>query len=699
MEKVESVNSTFQPERVEALRTRFLRYKTIFLAYWWIVALTTGIGLAVQGWFAFTRPPVYQSQGRILVSGRITVPEGSLYNEEAMNFFGTQIELMNSAEVRNKAATQVQSRRPDLTPVPVSIEIMQVPRTSVFVLTATGSSPEYVKAYLDAVMQSYIEKRASIVSTKSQNTLSAITDELNRMEKELRNQEDDLYKWQKENNLVFQQTESNATAQRLARLNEELANLQIEYNMLDQLTIEQNLDRMNLPGGTEPAGGEQNVATIGSVANINMSGAPQEYMAARQKLILLEARLEQVLATRRPDHPVVKDVQEEIKQQKRLMGVLRDQTVEQFQSKKESLAIRIRNLQNEVTKYERLALDLSGKLGYHDRLQAKVARQKALYDKLVASVQSVDVNSNIQQDFVEVMEYASPPTFRIVDVARELTTGGMLGALVGAGILFGLGLLDDRIMSLAELQSVFEEEVVGIIPKMPEGQSLLTSEGVEQSALAEAFRNIRSWLLLSPWEGGRPKTIVLTSAIPEEGKSTVSANLAITLAATGAEVLLVDADLRRGKMHKLFQVNLEPGLGDALSGEVPFDQIIYSVDIEHLHVVPRGPYPEQSTETFFDKTLTYFYNQVVPKFDYVVIDTGPTLAVDDTSALASKADIVLMVVRSSFTGTRLVRKALSLLNARHANVEGLIFNCVEQSSADYPYYHYDFDAEGKRTKK
>ena len=696
------VSQPFKPERADTIRSKVDRYRRIATSFWWIPAVTISVGLAVQAWHSLTSPITYQSVARILVSGKIALPENGMYNEEAVNFFGTQEELMQSAEVRRRATARVQSLRPDLSPVSVSIQVSQIPRTSIFVLVASATQPDYVKAYLNATMEEYIALRRGIFNEKSQTTLTAITDELARVETELRRGEDELLDWKRKNNLVFLQEEGTSAGGYLATLNHELALLESEYNLIGKLDEEQNIDRAaDLHKVTVP------VSEAASTADgkrdflvATGAGAPAEsYLAVKRRNYILEASREQLLENHLKSHPKIKEIEEEIRQNKKLLEVYRLQAVEQLVSKRRTLEAQISNTKNQIAQWEVKALDLSRRMGEFDRIKSKVDREKSLYDRLLANVQNVDVNANIQQDILSVMEYATPPGVRIQSLARDLATGGMMGAGVGLGILLLIGALDDRVFSISELQTIIEDEVVAIIPKVPDGQQIIKVNEDDNPGLFESYRKLRSWILFTDWENGPPKSILIASAMPGEGKSTIALNLATCLAASGTRTLLVDADLRRGRLHSQLGIEQDPGLGNVLNDDVPVEKAIHATEITNLWFVPRGYYGTKGSEIFLSTTLDHFLAEVEKKFDAVIFDTSPVLAVDETSILAGKVDVALVAVRCGMTSLRLAKRSIAHLVSRRALIGGVVYNAVDASSHEYPYYNYYYSHKtGKKPK-
>ena len=209
----------------------------------------------------------------------------------------------------------------------------------------------------------------------------------------------------------------------------------------------------------------------------------------------------------------------------------------------------------------------------------------------------------------------------------------------------------------------------------------------ERYTYAEAFRSLRSSLIFMPNQA-ELKTILITSAIPNEGKSTIASNLAITMAAAGARVLLVDADLRRGDIAPLFDIDGRIGLSNILRGEVTWEDATQRCKYPTLALIPRGPVTNQSGELLLKPSITRLLDGLKDKFDLVIFNTAPILATDDTPTLAPNFDGTLMVVRAQFTSARLTKNALNALYQRQVNVLGLILNCVDTEMPDYYYYRY-----------
>src|SRR3954449_1966013 len=223
--------------------TRLHRYKALLLRRWWIPLLTICLGLFVQAWLIYQTPPSFLSMSKMMLAGKLNISQSAVYSEDSVNFYGTQIQLMQSAEVRRSAEALVRSTHPEMQPVLVDITVAQKPRTSIFDLVAIGSTPDYTQAYLNAVMQKYLDFKKGMRENQGSTVTTAITEQLIQVEKDLRGAEDEMIEFQKQNNIGFIQEEGNSAAAYLVKLNQQYASLKTEYELLEKLDLDQNLDR------------------------------------------------------------------------------------------------------------------------------------------------------------------------------------------------------------------------------------------------------------------------------------------------------------------------------------------------------------------------------------------------------------------------------------------------------------------------
>jgi capsular exopolysaccharide synthesis family protein len=293
---------------------------------------------------------------------------------------------------------------------------------------------------------------------------------------------------------------------------------------------------------------------------------------------------------------------------------------------------------------------------------------------------------------MSILEPASVAWMTKAGAAQKLAQAIFLAVAAGLGLILLVKSFDDRVLSLEELTESFDIEAVGQIPEMTrrrqKGELPLVELDDERHGFAESFRSLRSSLLFRSDGAQQPRAILVTSASPNEGKTTVSANLARTLAFAGSRVLLVDADMRRGSLHKMMGVPQSPGLSDCLKGDCSSSGLIRPTQINQLSIIPTGTHQHHSSELLLNARFDELLQEIRAQFDYIIFDSPPVFATDDATTLGPKLDGVMFVVRSAHTRASLVRRALSLLEQRNARLLGLIFNRANASARSYYYYKY-----------
>src|SRR5438874_1342850 len=561
-----------------AFITRLHRYKALLQRRWWIPVLTICLGLFVQAWLIYQTPPSFQSISKMMLAGKLNISQGAVYSEDSVNFYGTQIQLMQSQEVRHSAEQLVRSTHPEMQPVQVEITVMQKPRTSIFDLVAIGTTPDYTQAYLNAVMQKYLDFKKGMRENQGSTVTTAITEQLIQVEKDLRGAEDEMIEFQKQNNIGFIQEEGNSAAAYLVRLNQQYAQLKTEYDLLSLLDLDQNLDRAQ--GKNDMPSAPNSQANDDKAPGMAFSdvGPEADYLKAKQSLQLLKAERETLSKDLRPRHPKIIKLNDEITKQEKLIELYRQDTVEKLDTRRKSIGKQMENLQGNIKEWDAKALDLAQRLAQFNRIKSKAERLKTLYDRLTNSLKDVNVSQSVDSgDQVSIMEMASGP---------------------------------------------------------------------------------------------------------------VSANLAITMALSGARTLLVDGDLRRGALREAFGVSSKIGFSEVLKQEVNWQEVVVPTTYPNLFLLPRGKTLGQPSEHLLRDSTDALLRDMYNHYDYIIIDSSPVLAADDSTSLAPKIDATLFVVRLSYTSARLTRKSLELLYNRQVNVPGVILNYVDTSLPEYYYYQY-----------
>jgi capsular exopolysaccharide synthesis family protein len=679
------------------LRARLIRYRMLFRKYWWVVLFGGALGVGIASWLVATKKVVYVSTARMLVSGKINLPEGGSFSEEMSQFMSTQGELMRDEAVRNRAEARVRTKSAETRISPIALTVEPIPKTSIFLLTATGEEPGYTQQFLDAILSEYIATRREMRTQKGEFAASAIDEEIERVSIDLRKEEDRLLAFQRENKTGFLEQEGNAAAAFLSKLNTRLAELKNESQLLGFLEIDQQIARER-----KGAAGETGALREGDPRSVPASTPMLEYERARQKIEVLRAERSGYARDLLPKHPIMVELDEQIAQQQQLLDTFRQQSADELNRRRDAATLEIRNLETTIKEWETKAAANSERLNQYAAIQTGITRLRSQLETLGRSKGNIEITRNVDQEIISVRQKASIAQPDRPGVLPMLLKGLMVGLCMGFVGLIVISLFDDRVDSVVDFRATCEERLLATIPHVshPAGTAGITHLMRDdlRHSFVESLRSLRSSLLFLPFDGAPPSSFLITSAVPNEGKSTIALNFAITMAMFNVRVLLVDGDLRRGELHEAFGLPNEAGFGDVLNGACALERAVRPTKIPGLSLLSRGSTVRNPGELFLGTEADAFLKTAAAQYDYVIIDSAPVTAADDTSSLAPKVDATLFVFRFAASSVRISTKALDTLHERQVNVLGIVCNDVNESLQDYYYYRHTEYYGGKKER-
>ena len=581
-----------------------------------------------------------------------------------------------------------------------SLQVALVPNTRIIEIRYRNADKNLAARIVNTLANTYVEQN---FKTRFESTMQAsdwLSKQLVDLQIKVETSQEKLVKYQKEHEILGIDEKQNITTAKLDELNRELTSA--ESARMEK----ESIYHLVQSGDSDSIAAAANVdgAARGSSANSALLEKLREQQAD------LKIQVAQLNTQFGPSYPKLAQLNSQLKE-----------VDTEIQTEMRKVAARLRG-------------DYLAAVQRETMLRSALEKQKQEANKLNESAieysllkRDVDANRTLSEGLLERLKEAGVTAglrsnnFRIVDVARVPTTPAgpnlprnlafalALGLSTGIGLAFLLESMDNTVRTPEQAQTISALPSLGMIPlgsrsaREIGGREKLalasSKEAVElvtksrpRSQMAESYRALRTSLLLT-FAGGPPKVILITSALPEEGKTTTSVNSAIVLAQKGTRVLLIDADLRRPSIHKTLGMGPQLGLSNVLTGTATLQQaIIPSTILPELFILPAGTPPPNPAELLASTKMKDALEELRKQYDHIVIDSPPTLSVTDAVVISTSADAVVLVIRSGHTTKPALRRARDILLQVNARVCGVLVNAVDLNSPDY-YYHYEYQGK------
>lgn len=593
-----------------------------------------------------------------------------------------------------------------------NLDIAQ-PRGSSRVVTVeyTSTDPNLAANFPNMLAQEFIDQGIELRIQAAHRLSAWLTKELEQSRKNLQNSEDALQRYGQSAGLLFTDDKNSVAETRLKQLQEELSKAQAD-RMFKQSTYE--LVRKANPD---------------ALAQMVGNPAFQEYQV---KLTDLRRQLAEAQALMKPTHYKVKQLEAQVEQLESAIATQHKNTANRLADEYSSARRRESLLQEAYDQQSQLVSAQDAKASHYNVLKNEVETNRQLYDAMLQRVKGVSVASAMRASNVVVFDPAEVPSrpFKPRPLVNS-AIGWISGLLLGATFLFLRDRWDRTLrvpgqvglyLNVPELGAVPSAEKK-LLPASPKTQPRITpgepvfaeQNGVEYTMirdhfatefsdregaaqLADSFRAILASILLSTDDGKSPSVIVMTSPSAQEGKTTTATNLAVALASIGKKVLLIDADLRKPRLHQIFGLRNSHGFSDLLADESQTVQkqpseYIQPSTIKGLSVLTSGRKRIIAGNLLYGPRITDLFAKLRPDFDAVLIDTPPLLAVADARLLSRNADGVVLVCRAGTTDRERAKVAVDRLLADGTHVIGTILNDFDPRASSYPgYYEHSYSA-------
>ncbi|MFP5211416.1 MAG: GumC family protein [Acidobacteriota bacterium] len=568
------------------------------------------------------------------------------------------------------------------------LRVSILPNTEIVEIQYRNTDAKLATAIVNKLVKTYSDEELRLKYERTMHVSEWLQSQLGGLRHQASDAQRLLADYQKSHNIVGTDENSNLTLETLSEISSDLESAEADRIMKEARMRE--FDSLN-----------PDLQTL-------MGDNPTLSSLLTQLNNLQSQRAE--LATRLgPNHPKMRQLKLEIDriqaQVKNQVQLAKLQVQAEYQG-----ALRAENaLRRRLVDQEDAAYRLNEDVAQYAILRHEAELNRDLYDTLQMRLKEASVTAGLSAANITVIDSADVPLAPVAPRKGLDMGSGLLGGLLcGCVLAFMIESIDDRLQTSEEVETVTTLPSLAAIPHMAQDLAKRRSEEKKLTASnssvarttfaalldstslsAEAYRGMRSSLLLSSIDNP-PRVIVVTSAFPGEGKTTTAVNCAIVLAQRGERVLLVDADLRRGSLYRMFALSCGSfGLSSVLAQpDSRRDWSIPLPELPTLHVLPTGPRPPNPAEMLSSNRMEEQLRQWAQEFDRIVLDTAPLLAVSDTQALAAVADTVVLVARAGMTRKRALVRARDLLWRINAPVTGVVMNDVDMRLENFYTYRY-----------
>jgi capsular exopolysaccharide synthesis family protein len=688
------VSAPPQPETVwidtylEDQQSEILRYLRIVLKRKWLVLAVAVLVFGAVATNTYSTDPVYTSSVNIQIDPEQNILPYKAYAaiEPDPRYLGTQAQVIRSEALARRAVLRLELTKDHEKATQLArwfagnVTVALVEGTQVVKVTYRSDDPEFAARAVNGLADEYITFGFETKRDASAVAQTFLQEELTKVQQTLQRSEQRLVDYGRQHNILLPSRDNNVVMRKLTELNDEMTRVEaqvrtMQYDTLQHTPLENFPEKLRTPVTRE-------LDSRRSDLEQKLATATMKFGAQWPEVVTLTQQLEQVRG------------QLEAEKQKALQ-----QAAVEY-----GLAVAHRDRLAEALRTQHQLADrlTQASIGY-DLLKREADSDRQIHDGLLQRLRETDVSAGLKSVNVHVIDRGHVPRLPTSpNIPLSLGLGLVFGLIGGVVAATAVELFDRKLKTAEDVERELHLPFLGAIPAFTKawthaGDGLLvamhggaSSPGLIPHAAGsthywESYRAVRTSLLFSP--ATRPRTLLITSALPGEGKSTTAVNLAITFAQTGARTLLVELDMRRPQLAA--RLALDPGLGMSryLAGQTNFYSEIQETAAPNLFVVAAGPIPPNPPELIGSPRMARAIALTRRHFEYVIIDGPPVLSLTDALVVASQVEGVVLVVHGR-TPTDMAQKARTLLKSVDAKLLGVLINNVKMDAP--PDYYADY---------
>ncbi len=580
-----------------------------------------------------------------------------------------------SAALPAAGETAEQSKALDL--FLTSLTVSPVRNSRLVEVEYASSQADLSATVANGLARAYIEQNLEFKYTSTREASDWLSQRLGEQRTQVETSEGALQRYRERNDAVSLEERQNIVVQKLADLSAAVTKAKTE-----RIQKESAYNQIGSLQGNR-------AAALDSIPAILSNQFVQQQKTELAELQRQQAQLSEKLGARHPDMVKLRLAIEtgEAKIQGEIAKV-----VLSLKNDYETSLVQEQSLMRALEQQKQDALAFNRKGIEYGALQREAASNRQIFDSLMQRTKETGISGELKTSNIRIVDAAEVPAApSSPNKLMNLLFGALGGSVVACVFVFFIEYVDDRIKSPAEIRSHLGLPFLGMVPILTTGASAgegspLLHRGV-QPGFGEALRTLRTNVLFSTTTDGS-RSVVVTSSGPGEGKTVVASNIALALAQTGQRVLLIDADMRRPRVHEIFTERQEPGLSNVLTVDARFEDAVLSIENTGLSVLTAGHMPPNPAELLGSKRFTDLLSTLKARFDWIVIDTPPVMAVTDAPVVAHVADSVIFVVGAQMTSRSVAKTAVDQLSNAKAHIMGAVLNRVDLDNNSYYYSQY-----------
>jgi succinoglycan biosynthesis transport protein ExoP len=662
----------------------------------WLIMLVTAVTLILGGLYAVSKPKVYRATALVLVRRQpsgffwMTGEQANVVPVVAME---TYARIARSLDVAKRTAKKLEAlpaqERIIVSPADVR-GALEVTVIEPDLLRIDARSPQEPKAieFANNTALSFVEANTEMRRFESEAARIFLQEQVTQAKASMENALQALAGLSRDTGMVDVGVESGAA----------IGELREYENQRRQTWAELRQAKAEVQNLEEALGREEEVTVAEEPApNPAWAEVRQQLTRARIALSELQSRYTAGHPEVQNAQAMVQELEEELANTPELLmvpEVKRSGLVSTLRLQLGQARVKGATIQARYDALQSIVGELRGRTHDlpEDRQQWQVLSDRAqfareVYQNLLEELRQAKLSEAIKQGNAAVVDTAGTAQFLEASLPRALLFTLVLGIFCGIGLAVLLEALDDTIYTPDDLSRITDLRFLGVIPLRGDNGDDLVTIAAPKSPTAEAYRTLRSNIRFSLVDGPA-KTFVICSAGAGEGKSLTAANLAIVCAQGGDSVILVDTDLRRPVLHRLFGREASPGLTNTLVGDAELDQVIHDTGVPGLRLVPTGPLPPNPAELLDSEQMDEVLRRLSSEADVIVLDSPPALILTDAGVLASKVDRTILVAESGQLTERAFADTIRIFEHARANVLGVVLNKMRVGAGDYYYYYY-----------